>query len=426
MWQPIHANLQIEGMRFADTYRFRFAEVYEGVLEGLKQARGEYVGVFTLRDALTDIFWGRVELTSSSKRQEIGREFRKMTGDKTYPIEQALAIAFRWALDAPDAGEVEDWDVGEAHPPEYLVKPFVLDKTVTILAGDGGAGKGYFTLWLCLTAQAGRELVSGFVPRYQGLVLYLDYETSAEGFYWKRDQFVRGMGLSGDNYRLKYKRLRRPYPEIHHKVLRLVRELEPALVVLDSLGFAMQQDVETSGAALTTINQLLELDCAVLAIAHISKAAAESKNPTPYGSVFVKNGARAVWMQRKLMNTPDGFIVRLDNTKLNVGREWGRYLFEFRFGSDWASIQPVTEHTRPEVAEHLSLNERILFELARQPQSKESLAEQLGEKSDVVKARLTELKRARRITIVGGDGTRRSPFIYALVDPFASEGDPFE
>lgn len=422
--QLVDSTLRIEATRYADIYLFRFGEVYEGVLEHLRQVRGEYVGVFTLRDALTDIFWGRVELTSSSKRDDIGRQFRKITGDKTYPIEQALATAFRWALDAPDAGEVEDWELGKAQEPAYLLAPFVLDRTVTILAGDGGAGKGYFTLWLALTVQAGRALVSGYSPRRRGDVLYLDYETHAEGFYWKRDQLVRGMGLSDDEARIKYKRLRRPYPEVHAKVLRLVRELSPALVVLDSLGFAMQQDVETSGAALQTINMLLELDCAVLALAHISKAAAESKNPTPYGSVFVKNGARAVWMQKKLLNTREGFVVQLDNTKLNIGREWGRYQFEFQFGADWALIQPVDAYKRPEIAEYLPLAERIILELKRKPQTKEELAQSLGEKAEVVKARLTELKAQGKVAPIGGSGTRQDPYVYAVIDP-AAEGDPF-
>lgn len=427
--QTIHANLKVQGEATSSGYRFDFDEgAYEAWLTNLRlNARGEWQGDLSISGPLGRIYWGRIELASGSKRVEVARIFRKRTGDNRYDIEFALELALEWATRQLAARMQQfDWQYGKGKPPTYLLHPFLPDRAVSILFGDGGSGKGYMSLLLALTVASGRELVSGYAPREAAPVVILDYESNEDDFFWRLDLLARGFGLHEvEMQTIRYVRMDSLYTDAHEHVLTIVRELNAGLVILDSLAPACGSNAEGSNMAIDVMRQLRALNSAVLVIAHVSKASMESKNPAPYGSVFVRNLARNAWAQRKVSETDDSMIVCLQHTKHNIGRMHGTRFIEFQFGAESVRAQVATPRTRPELVDAVSLSERITLTLTR-PMTVNELAEQLSEKPAVVRARLNELIRAGKVAIVDGTGHYKDPHKYALVDPFAGEGDPFE
>lgn len=419
----IHEPLAVRGRRISqNTYEIELS-VYRAVVRECRlDAHGDWQAEFDLRAPHGRIYWARICLTSASKRKEIAREFYRRTGDRQYDIELALEYAFRWVVEQARTIPAWDYDADADVPRQrYILYPLVPDNAVSVLAGDGGTGKGYIALMIACAVATGTPIAGFHVAPDPRAVLYLDYESTQEDFTTRVHRIVRGHNLPR-GIRLRYLRADTPYLLLHNQVRAHRNALDAALVIVDSLAPAIGPLTEGASASIDTMRALRELGCAVLCIAHIAKHQLGDKNPTPYGSVFIRNLARNVWIQAREAESERGITVSLRHAKSNLCAPHRTILVRMQFDADAVRYEQVREEERVYYSEQLTLNERILASLT-EPKTARQIAEQLGEREAKVIAHLNQLARDGRVAILEGTGRRGSPRVFVKIDltedPFA-------
>lgn len=410
----IHEDLQVSVERTIDGY-YASLGIVRAEISNLRYNRNQEIEAdIRVYSVIGRIFWGRINLHSASKRQEIAFAYRKRGGDRRYPIEVALEVLFEYiVLDSLSRCEVWDYTPHSAVPIGYLIRPVIPSSGITVLAGDGGSGKGYFACAIALAVAAGRY--ANLQAAESGAVVYVDYESDANDFGTRIDRLVAGAGLDPDLLMpIRYVRLDTPYTAVRRDVERIVHEVQPRLVVLDSFAPAVEAGAEKSEAAITLMRALRALQCSVLMIAHISKAERASEERSPYGSVFLSNLARNVWMQRVVSRAPNRLTISLQHLKTNLDTLQPMRYYDLIFRANAVEVAPVLDSSRPDLYASLPLSQRIERALIR-PMTVQEIATQLAEPASHIYNALAQMQASGWVRRIGS-GRRNDPYRYILVD----------
>jgi hypothetical protein len=185
-------------------------------------------------------------------------------------------------------------------PRRYLLKDLVLASYVTLLHGDGGVAKSLLALALAVAVSGGSKQWLGRTVE-NGPALYLDFELHAEEQARRVHQLCRGAGLAKPPDGLLYmSALRHTARESFTAALEACEEYGVKLLVLDSLGPALQGDAEASRDVISFFSQAMEpfraKGVGVLIIDHQSKlqAGRSYQSKDAFGSVYKNNLARSV------------------------------------------------------------------------------------------------------------------------------------
>jgi RecA-family ATPase len=131
-------------------------------------------------------------------------------------------------------------------PRRYLVKDLVLAAYVTLLYGDGGVAKSLLALALGVAVSGGAEQWLGREVE-NCPVLYVDFELDAEEQARRVRQLCRGQSLREPPDDLLYmSALGHPAKEAFAAALEACKEHGVELMVVDSLGPALQGDAEAA------------------------------------------------------------------------------------------------------------------------------------------------------------------------------------
>jgi hypothetical protein len=149
----------------------------------------------------------------------------------------------------------------------FIVADFLPAKCRAILAGESGIGKSPFAYLLALSVAAGVPFL-GMAVR-QGPVLYLDLENPLPESQAMRDSLVRHLGL--DTCPSDFLVRTEPPPELG----RLVAEIRPTLVVIDSLRSLRPEATRDNARAAEWLKEILALahkyGCSFLIVHHLRK-----------------------------------------------------------------------------------------------------------------------------------------------------------
>lgn len=279
------------------------------------------------------------------------------------------AVAF---VDVPDTEEetAATWEL-EGFP--------LLQQLPTVLFGDGGSGKSYFAMFLAGT------LAGMGIP-----VLYADWEFSL-GAHRQRV----GRLFSPIPKHLHYAKCDRSLKEETERLSRIVRETGAKFLIADSIGFACDGPTESQEVAATYFRALRQIGVGSLSISHIPKKSDESKESTLFGSVYFKNGARAVWLIEKANESPQGQLrFGLHNKKNNVGDRLAPLAFALTFTRGRASFSKINIDDVDEIVASLPLLERLkrLMQSRQEAIGVKELAEELSSTQPVIRSTLNRHK----------------------------------
>lgn len=309
-------------------------------------------------------------------------------------------------FDAERSGS-PDRDLSEyprPEPDDYVtIDGVTLLKNHPVIAfGDGGSFKSYLALYL-----AGRMALNG------AKVLYADWELSGSEH---RDRFDK---LFGHEARpaMRYVRCERPLVHEADRLRRIVTERPIDYVICDSVAYGCQGAPEAAETAGDYFRALRQLGIGSLLIAHVSKML-EGNDQKPFGSVFWHNSARATYyIQRQDSDGPD-INVGVFPRKANLGPRMRPVGFSIRFGPERTWVHSTDVRDVPELAEKLSLTQRIAHAVRRGPQPLSKLAETLDKKEDTIRRvvdRYPERFLRRRnmdgtqvVSLVANDGPERT------------------
>jgi len=231
----------------------------------------------------------------------------------------------------------------------------------SILFGDGGAFKSYIALYV-----AGKLYRSGIN------VAFFDWELDGEQH---RERLERIFGA--DMPQVLYARCDKPLVYDVDRLGRIVRENRIQFAVYDSVAFACDGPPEAAEVAGRYFRAVRQIGCGSLHIAHITKG--ENADKKPFGSTFWHNGARSTWYAKRT-DEDDGesATVGLFHRKANLTKLSPPTGFRIAFAHERTLFERINIADSPELAENLSLRQRMQHLLKQGAMSRESIAEELG------------------------------------------------
>ncbi len=285
-------------------------------------------------------------------------------------------------------------------PRRYLLKNLVLAAYVTLLHGDGGVAKSLLALALAVAVSGGSQRWLGREVE-NGPVLYLDFELDAEEQARRVHQLCRGAGLAKPPDGLLYmSALGHTAREAFTAALEACEEHGVKLLVLDSLGPALQGDAEASRDVISFFSQAMEpfraKGVGVLIIDHQSKlqAGQSYQSKGAFGSVYKNNLARSVIQVEATERGEGTLTLRLRQKKHNFGPLAEPFGATLTFAEYEVTLEPV-ELAAAELAEEATLNatDRVKLALEQGPAYPWEIAEFTGLAVKTVKNTLTGLRK---------------------------------
>jgi len=261
-------------------------------------------------------------------------------------------------------------DMPPPEPRRYLVEGIVPEAYPTMIYGDGGVAKSMLALSLGLGVAAGAGTWLGHSIE-EGGVLYLDFELDAAEQNRRVTRLANSEGLGKPPKRLRYMsavgvRARDAFAD----ALAECEEHSIRLIIVDSLGPALEGDAEASRDVISFYNEVVgpfrTAGVAPLVIDHQSKMQAGERyqNKRAFGSVFKSNLARSV-LQVEATDRSDGELtIRIRQNKHNFGALLKPFGARLSFTEEMVRVEAV-ELEEGDLAEEgtLNANTRVLLAL---------------------------------------------------------------
>lgn len=149
--------------------------------------------------------------------------------------------------------------------PPWLLKPYLLQKSGTILFGPPGKGKSWTAYAMAVMVDAGYQF---FYESEQAPVMIVNLERSAESVDARLGDINISLGFPRNRALLRLDRRGRKFQDVADSVARVVEREGVALVVLDSLSRAGYGDLNANEDTNRGMDALNGLSTAWLAIGH--------------------------------------------------------------------------------------------------------------------------------------------------------------
>ena len=368
--------------------------------------------VCLVSEALGPVHWARVNLASTQGRTALIRASDEAVPG--LPWRNIVDTSCRQvALHLRRGEPAVAMEPAARVTPRWLVEPLIPHGDMTVLFGDGGAGKSLLALALAVGGLLGQPLGGPWRVGDVQKVLYLDWESDRETHNERLYGLCQREAIPPE--RIYHRKLWRPLTDTLDQVRADADRLGVDLVICDSLGAAAGPEPEGADAAVRTLMALRGLPGTKIVIAHVSKASAEMARSRPFGSVYVQNLARSVIEARRLEtdDDEDSMTVSLYHRKTNVGRLAKPSALLFSWGIDGGIM---VQKSDPDLSS-AGLTRQILDVLLGGNRSVTGLAQELGAKPGSVRTILNRLaKRNTVLKIVTPGVTDEKKHLWGLID----------
>lgn len=380
-YEPPHERLRTTFTKEGDTYIVGFAGVTVEVSR-IEAAKSEMHGVIRVTSSThgisPNLHQARFNLTSTSSRTSLIKFLEKRDGETDWAeiIEQVCTRV----LDAVREGEpvIRITDAPQAAERIYRVGPLVIDGFPNIIFGPGGAGKSQLAAMLAMAVHGdgGKGWSLCDLEVVPGPVLVCDWELDDVTYRSMCEPIAAGFGIPLPDFH--YRRCVAPLAEEAASIGRYVEREGIAMVVVDSLGYAIGGDKASQELTMKMFAAIRGWKRTTLCVDHITND--ETTGNRPYGSVYTVNSARSLWRVRAHQEEGSNELsVGLFQTKANFGKQ-PPVGFLFRFSDGETSIERQDVRGVAAFADNLSLSMRIRTALldARAALTVADIAERLG------------------------------------------------
>ena len=299
-------------------------------------------------------------------------------------------------------------DMQPPGPREYLVEGLVPKGHAATLFGDGASAKSILALSLGIAMAGNAETWMGRkVQNYP--VLLADFELDADEQRHRAYQIARGVFLDKPPQDLLYvSGLGRPAGEVLKGCLEVCANEGIGLLIIDSLGIALQGDAESARDVIRFHHDYLDsfraAGVTLLIVDHQGKTQAGERyqNKRSFGSVYKENLARSV-IQVEPGERGEGLLtVKLRQTKNNFGPKAEPFGARLAFTEEKITVA-AHELDATELAEEGTLNarDRVMLALRDAPRYPADIVEACVMPLGTVKNELTRLRKRGLVEYTG-------------------------
>jgi hypothetical protein len=312
-------------------------------------------------------------------------------------------------------------ELGEPKEREYLIEKIGVKGYPIVAFGAGGVAKSFAMLsaGLVIASASGVDDWLGLRVKDHGYVLYMDFELDVEEQHRRVRDLCAGMGIPVPK-KIAYLSGVGISPETaFRKAVAFVKKYGAKAVIIDSMGLAMQGDMEKGKEVLAFhgryINPLRRAGATPFIVDHEGKlqTGEKHKDKMPFGSAYKAWASRSVlqFTFEEYREKDSELDIRVRQTKSNFGPKIDpiglRFTFEEKKVSmglyDLPDEELLEEETRP-------VRERILTALKLEGATTKQLSQITGAAEGTIRNKLSEL---RSDGLIEEDGKR--PVTYTLV-----------
>ncbi len=332
-----------ERVREGDNFVFTWPDLgLSAVLKRLQEFRGELTCEITIAsEAAGRLHWGRLVLSSDSKREELRRKLERVRNDINWTtilehICFSATEAFREMSDF-QSPKSETIIVNDRHIIEGVIP--VVEGTINIIFADMASGKSTMLEAYGIAAAAVKTFPEIIIPRRAKPqnVLFIDTENMRpDDWVLRRKALCAGLGIpEPENFWWFHPEL--SLWEERQTIKARLDQRKIDLVILDSLAAAAGEGPEKGDAAIRMIKTLQYFNRTALVSAHIPKAIlavgnGNSDGPrTAYGSIFNTAYPRTSWDMAVMSRSDSLLTVRIVHKKINLGKMRSRAVLTFEF-----------------------------------------------------------------------------------------------
>lgn len=274
----------------------------------------------------------------------------------------------------------------------YLLRPFLEEGVTNIIFGMGGSGKTYLSLGMSIAVSMGTPFLNSGA-RKEGNSLFIDYENTKDIWSSRITKMLNTLGVKDKSEAAKkmfyYNPQGVPIHDVKYQILDIITRRDIKLIIIDSAALATGGEPEKAETATRLFNALSRFKVTILLIAHETKDA-DTKENTPFGSVFFYNCARNIWHIRKEQDLGEPVIhAGLLHRKSNNESLSLPYACGIHFGN---GIVDIRREDNKRWGDELPVKTRVLDMIRNGIKTTTAIAEELGEDINQVRARLHEMK----------------------------------
>src|SRR5829696_4578412 len=312
-------------------------------------------------------------------------------------------------------------ELGEPKEREYLIEKIGVKGYPIVAFGAGGVAKSFAMLGagISIASASGVDRWLGLRVLDHGYVLYLDFELDIEEQHRRVRDLCAGIGIPIPKKLAYLSGVGIDPEQAFEKALAFVDEYKAQAVIIDSMGLAMQGDMEKGKEVLAFhgryINPLRRAGATPFIVDHEGKlqTGEKHKDKTPFGSAYKAWASRSVlqFVFEEYREETSELDIRVRQTKTNFGPKIDPIGVRFTFEEKKVSMGPyalpdeelLEEESRP-------VKERILVALRLEGATNKQLQQSTGASEGTIRNKLAELRSDGLIT---DDGKR--PVTYRLV-----------
>lgn len=237
-------------------------------------------------------------------------------------------------------------DYGKTKP-EYLLPPLFVKNAANIIYADRSSAKTLFMTLIGLTLTLpwyDNPIGLNIKDTERHIILYCDWEGDAHMTGWQKECLRRGMGIEICD--IPYLHCARSLVDDIGHIQKMVQEISADVVILDSLGMAVGDDLNLTKPAFAFYSALRQLPVTPLIVAHTSKDI-NNKRKTVYGNAYYENEARSVWEVSKQQELGSSeLVVTLHHRKSPPFAGYHEPLaWRFNFDIDSTTIETTAPET---------------------------------------------------------------------------------